>query len=265
MDGRIHFLAAIDVGCSTSVGRIRSLNEDSLLALPGLYVVADGMGGHAAGEVASQLCVQTLERALPAGQRDRDSVQTAIETANEAILTHVGGHPDDQGMGTTVTGVVLAGGGETAHWVVFNLGDSRTYQFLDGQLRQLTVDHSEVQELVQRGELTADQARVHPSRNVVTRSLGVEQLGVTDFWRIPVSAGERLVLCSDGLSDELLDEAISGILADCPSAQGAADALVDAAVVHGGRDNVTVVVIDVAGVEDAADETTTPRASGAFA
>jgi protein phosphatase len=239
-------------GSATDVGRIRTVNEDSLLAVPGLFVVADGMGGHAAGEVASQLAVAEFARlAQQPGVRPED-VAEAIGLANEHILNAGAERGDRHGMGTTLTGVGVVGAGQGEQLAVFNVGDSRVYQVTEGQLRQLTVDHSAVQELVDAGRLTAQAARSHPRRNVVTRSLGTDPAPAPDVWLVQPVAGDRFLVCSDGLTGELEDSDIAALLAGNPDPQAAADQLVRQAVAVGGHDNVTVVVLDV--VEVLADQ-----------
>jgi protein phosphatase len=164
-------------------------------------------------------------------------------------------------MGTTVAGLAVVSVGGQRHWAVFNIGDSRVYRLLDGSLNQVTVDHSEVWELVERGLITPEEAQRHPARNIVTRSLGRDPMGVVDTWVFPPYPGEVFVICSDGLSNELSRERIEQILLEHPDAEAAADALVTAAVEAGGRDNVTAIVVGLLGQEsdDDVDEDTTPR------
>ncbi|HEV2886646.1 MAG TPA: PP2C family serine/threonine-protein phosphatase [Jatrophihabitans sp.] len=232
-------------GSATDVGRVRTLNEDSLLAVPGLFVVADGMGGHAAGEVASQLAVAEFARlAEQAPMRAEDLTET-VRRANEHILSASAERDDRLGMGTTLTGVGVVGSEQGEQLAVFNVGDSRVYRFTEGKLGQLTVDHSAVQELVDAGRLTAQAARSHPRRNVVTRSLGSHPSPAPDVWLVRPVAGDRFLVCSDGLTGELEDPAIAEVLAANPDPQAAADQLVSQAVAVGGHDNVTVVVLDV--------------------
>jgi PPM family protein phosphatase len=252
-------------GSATDVGRVRTLNEDSLLAVPGLFVVADGMGGHAAGEVASQLAVtefarlaeQAPIRAEQAPIRAEDLIET-VRQANEHILAAGAERGDRQGMGTTLTGIGVVGSERGEQLAVFNVGDSRVYRFADGRLGQLTVDHSAVQELVDAGRLSAQAARSHPRRNVVTRSLGTDPGPAPDVWLVPPVAGERFVVCSDGLTGELEDADIAGLLAEHADPQAAADQLVRQAISAGGHDNVTVVVLDVVEVVSDGGRATSP-------
>jgi protein phosphatase len=162
-------------------------------------------------------------------------------------------------MGTTVAGLAVVRTGGTPHWAVFNIGDSRVYRLLDGELRQVTVDHSEVWELVQRGELTPEQAQHHPGRNIVTRILGRDPMGQLDTWVFPPYAGERFLLCSDGLSNELSREQLEQVLTSVADPQEAVEELVRLAVEAGARDNVTAIVVELPGQESDLDEDTTPR------
>ena len=239
-------------GSATDVGRVRTLNEDSMLAMPGLFVVADGMGGHAAGEVASQLAVAEFARLAEQSPIRAEDLTEAVRRANEHILIAGAERGDRHGMGTTLTGLGVVGAQRGEELAVFNVGDSRVYRFTGGQLHQVTVDHSAVQELVDAGRLTAQAARSHPRRNVVTRSLGTDPGPAPDVWLVEPVAGDRFLVCSDGLTGELEDRDIAGLLAENPDPQAAADELVRQAVAVGGHDNVTAVVLDV--VEVSADE-----------
>ena len=190
-------------GAATDVGAVRDHNEDAVLADPPVFAVADGMGGHAAGEVASALALEQLSALRGRAELGDEDVRAAIGAANEAILSWSAEHPETAGMGTTVTGACLAGADGAPHWLVFNVGDSRVYRFADGILSQVTTDHSEVQELVDAGQLTADQAEHYIRRNVVTRSLGSEPAPAADIFPLQVGAGESFLICSDGLTNEV--------------------------------------------------------------
>jgi PPM family protein phosphatase len=242
-------------GVATSTGRVRRVNEDSYLALPPLYAVADGMGGHGAGDLASALAIEALTACALLRQLSAHAVLATLDDANHTIVQR----SEADVMGTTVTGLAsieTAGGN---HLMVFNVGDSRVYRVVGGRLDQVTVDHSEVQELVLEGALTRDQARTHPRRNIVTRALGSNLVLRPDHWLLPAIAGDRYLLCSDGLFNELPDDQILTLLAT-HDPQRAAAALVAAANDAGGHDNITVVVVDVDGDDDeAADDATTPR------
>lgn len=250
------------VGAATDTGRVRTLNEDSALAEGGIFLVADGMGGHAAGEVASGIVVDTLRDLVGREDLTADDVTRQLILANQRILAAVDAHPEHKGMGTTATGLALVTAGGADHWAVFNVGDSRVYRSIEGSLTQVTVDHSEVQELVEAGVITPDEARVHPARNVVTRSLGTDYAYQSDLWVLPPYAGERFVICSDGLTNEISDERIAQLLAQHADPQDAAEELVRAAVEAGGRDNVTVVVVDLDGTVGDDLSVTSPRRAG---
>lgn len=231
---------------STSPGNVRRVNEDSYTAQPPLFAVADGMGGHGAGDLASRLAIEALGGATRMRPLTSEDVLTALDGANRAIITYEGA----RGMGTTITGLAVLETPGGDHLMVFNVGDSRVYRLSGGRLEQVTVDHSEVQELVNAGVITRDQARVHPRRNIVTRALGTNPPSRIDYWLLPATAGDRYLVCSDGLYSEVPDEHIGSLLANGGSPQSTADALVSAAEVAGGHDNITVIIVDVAGLGD---------------
>ena len=249
------------VGSATDVGRVRGHNEDNLVADGAVFAVADGMGGHAAGEVASAIVVDSLRALAGRAVLVRDDVVAALADANEQILRSVARHPEQTGMGTTAAGLAVVSAGGSAHWAVFNVGDSRVYRYVDGRLRGVTVDHSEVRELVDAGLITEAEAARHPLRNVVTRSLGADSMPAVDLWVFPPQVGERFLICSDGLNGELSDDHIAALLGEHEDPHDAAVALVDAAVDAGGRDNVSVVVVVLDGREDDGDDDvdTAPR------
>lgn len=245
-------------GASSHRGNHRLLNEDRFLADRSVFFVADGMGGHDAGEVASAAAIDALRPLGLLGIVSPDDVKECLVVAQadvRAISTDPG-----RGAGTTVSGVVVAEQDGIPYWLVVNIGDSRTYQMSHGVLEQLSVDHSEVQELIDAGLLTATQALTHPRRHVVTRALGASLPPEPDFCWIPIEARDRMLVCSDGLTGELSDERIAEILLAQPEPQAAADLLVNEAIVAGGRDNITVVIVDATGAwQDARDGSTTPR------
>jgi protein phosphatase len=259
-------MADLRWGAATHTGQVRSKNQDDLHAGDTLFVVADGMGGHQAGEVASRITVERLVDRLTSRPDDSpptvDDLVSAIAEANIEILDTATANPEQAGMGTTVTALAVLPDpdpsddgdiGETL--VLANVGDSRTYLFRNGRLRQLSVDHNYVSELVAEGYLTAAEARHHPRRNIVTRALGIESDVRVDSWRFPLVRGDRYVLCSDGLNDEVPDEEIETLVAEHEDPQAAAEALVDRANQLGGRDNITVVVVDVLDGESPPDPT----------
>ena len=242
-------------GAATDVGRIRSVNQDRVLALPDrFYAVADGMGGHRGGDTAAQIAVDTIGTAVQAAQPLRTgAVVAAIERANRLVIER--SYADDAltGMGTTVTALaVVAAADGTDLLLVTNVGDSRTYWLRGGEFEQLTEDHSVVAELIREGALRPDQAATHPTRSYVTRALGAEPTVEVDAIEIVAAAGDRFVLCSDGLSGEVTDAAIAAVLRRLEDPQEAADELVRLALGRGGRDNVSVVVVDVVDDDDAA-------------
>lgn len=234
----------------TDVGTRRDNNQDSYVVLPPIFAVADGMGGHSAGEVASAAVVRRL-----AELGGRDSVSQAdidemLGDAVDDIELDVG--ETELGAGTTVTGVCI-GTDDEPTWRVFNIGDSRVYQYFKGALSQITVDHSVVQHLIDTGSITPEEAEVHPHANVITRAVGFNEPPIPDYTSLALIPGQRLLLCSDGLTKELTEVGIQHFLASEPTAEAAARTLVREAVENMGRDNVTVVVIDVHAVGDVID------------
>ncbi len=227
-------------GSSTHTGLVRGNNEDSYLVDDEhvLFAVADGMGGHRGGEVASRTAIEALRAAVAAGR----PVQDAIERANDAVIERARGDNDLQGMGTTMTALVAAGGHRL---LIGHVGDSRAYLVHAGAMRRVTDDHSLVEELVRDGRLTPEQAESHPQRAIVTRALGVDADVDVDLYTIEVVPGDRVVLCSDGLTTMVRERDVERIARGEPDPQRAAELLVDAANSAGGEDNTSVVVIDV--------------------
>jgi len=231
-------------GASTDVGMVRQQNEDSFLAEETLFVVADGMGGHNAGEVASALAVTTLKAGARLGIDTTEDFRELVQQANSAIYTASLDDSTQSGMGTTVTALSIVEG-EEPRVLVANVGDSRAYLWRSGALSRLSVDHSYVQELVNEGIITPEAARVHPRRNIVTRALGIDRSVNVDVFTHFVRTGDRIVLCSDGLVDEVADNEIARVLGQHTDPQETAEALVMVANTNGGRDNTTVIVVDV--------------------
>lgn len=229
-------------GARTDVGYTREHNEDSLLVQPPLYVVCDGMGGHEAGEVASEIAVRELRAHAPA-EPDADALGQAVDEANLAIIRAVSEGIGREGMGTTCTAAMLDGD----HLAIAQCGDSRAYLLHNGALQQLTRDHSLVADLIERGEIQPEEARTHPWRSYITRALGLDPRIHADLYELAVDAGDRLMLCSDGLYSMVDDADICRILSRVADPQGAANALTDAALAAGGNDNVTVIVVDAVG------------------
>jgi serine/threonine protein phosphatase PrpC len=243
----------------TDTGLVREQNEDSYLAASPVFAVADGMGGHAAGDQASAAITRRLAQLPPGDFAVVESVQNALRLAG-SVIEQIGSRQNGAGAGTTATGIVLTLQSGTPYWAVFNIGDSRVYSLIEGQLSQLTVDHSAVQTMVDSGRLTAQQAENHPDRNIITRAVGFGSDPVPDLWFIPVSQGSRLLVCSDGLTKEVDFELIRMLLSEANDADDAAGLLLEAALAAGGRDNVTTVVVEVVRAPDATDsDSTLPR------
>ena len=235
----------------TDVGHRREVNQDSLVMSPPIFAVADGMGGHSAGEVASAAVVRRLAELGGTVMISESDINSALGDAVDDIELDAG--ETDLGAGTTVTGVSLGSLGQSPTWTVFNIGDSRVYQYFKGALTQLTVDHSVVQHLLDTGAISAEEAEIHPHANVITRAVGFNEQPAPDYTQLAVVAGQRLLLCSDGLTKELTEVGIQHFLATAESAEEAAQQLVQHALENAGRDNVTVVVIDVHAVGDSRD------------
>jgi protein phosphatase len=241
-------------GATTDVGLVREVNEDAYLASPPVFVVADGMGGHDGGDVASAIVVEEFGRMADDGYDPRRGMEAVSSTLDECQqrITDYGQEQIEQGQaqwyaGTTVVAAVLVEDDEGPQWLLCNLGDSRIYRLSGDRLEQVSVDHSVVQELVDAGTITSDDAATHPERHVITRALGGPEPAAADYFLLPLHSVERLLLCSDGVSGMIPDGAIAAILIDADDPRDAADRLVAAAVTAGGRDNATAVVVDVVG------------------
>jgi protein phosphatase len=254
---------SLTCGYGTDRGLRRELNEDSYIAADPVFAVADGMGGHEAGEIASGLCVRALAEMpqIATGERSITAavLQQYLVRADNSIREATGAR-----AGTTLTGAVVVEQMGMPYWLVMNIGDSRTYRLSQGRFEQISVDHSEVQELVDAGEITAQEATVHPRRHVVTRALGTGDETEADYWLLPIEEGDRVLVCSDGLTGELSDDNILRILSTVAEPQDAVDALIQAALRSGGRDNVTAIVVDARNVtNDDGAGTTAPRRGSA--
>jgi protein phosphatase len=252
-------------GSATDVGRVRSNNQDSRITTERVLAVADGMGGHRGGEVASQIALETLP--LSFTEPSLEGLEEAALVANEAVWQRAAGDPELRGMGTTLVAiapVVDDNGHETIAWV--NIGDSRLYLLRDGDLEQVSQDHSLVEEMVRDGRISPDEARDHPQRNILTRALGIDPRASVDAGSIDPYSGDRFLLCSDGLFNEVDEPRIAATLRRLDDPDEAAKELVRLALENGGRDNITVVlgdVVDDGGVSQAASETiTTGTAEG---
>ena len=247
----------ISWGARSDVGLVRTHNEDSFLLQAPLFVVSDGMGGHAAGEVASSIAIETIGQQAP-GSADDVLLGAAVESANTSVISAAEQGIGKPGMGCTATAVII----DKNHMAVAHVGDSRAYVLRQGTLVRVTHDHSYVEELVDSGQITADEARTHPSRSIITRALGSDPDMYADHFSLEVGDGDRIILCSDGLSGMIGDGQIESLAVSSATPQQAADNLVAAALTAGGADNVTVVVIDVLddGVAEAARKTLLRRA-----
>ncbi len=238
----------------TDVGRQRAVNQDCLFTsekpvgpLPNLYLVADGMGGHKAGDVASRNAIEQAVQFIRASKETDDParvMQDAISQANRAVLELAASNVDYSDMGTTFVAAVIL----DKKVMVANVGDSRMYLVGDG-IRQISRDHSLVEDMVRRGQLDRESARFHPQKNIITRALGVRSVVAADFFEEPLKPGEMLLLCTDGLTNMLDDEEIRVIISQQPDMAGKVSKLVDAANANGGRDNITVVLVDPFGEE----------------
>jgi serine/threonine protein phosphatase PrpC len=229
-------------GAASDVGRVRKINEDSFLARPPAFFVADGMGGHAHGDAASQTVSRVftahIEENLPSTP---ERILDAIHSSNDAVRELT---PAD-GFGTAISGTTLAGvavvdagDGIGIHWMAYNVGDSRIYTWDGTELHQLSVDHSAVQEMVEAGLIQPADIEKHPGRNVITRAIGADEFVDADVWMLPAAGEHTFLICSDGLTKELSDAEIAALVAG----RGAEDDLT--ALARGGRDNVTLVIVE---------------------
>ena len=232
--------ALTSFGSRTDIGCLRDHNEDSLVVTPPLFAVADGMGGHAAGEVASEIAVRVLSELAPE-HPDGEALGRAIEEANRAVIQAAREGRGRQGMGTTMTAAMLEG----ERLVIAQVGDSRAYLLHQGKLQQLTRDHSLMADMIEAGQLTPEEARTHPQRSVITRALGSDAHLHPDIYEINVETGDRLLICSDGLSGMIFDDQIENTLRRVQDPQRCASQLVNEAIAAGGHDNV--IVADVTG------------------
>lgn len=252
----------VHYGATTDVGRVRQVNEDSHLACPPVFVVADGMGGHSGGDVASRIVIEEFA-ALVDSRHDARAGAAAVAALLERAQSRINQYGIEKRLsgadrwyaGTTAVVGLLVDDDGVPKWLLANLGDSRIYRFSEGALEQVSVDHSVVQELVDAGTITADEMATHPERHVVTRALGGPDDAEADYFLLPLVAVERLMLCSDGINGMIDDTTIAAILGQVDDPRDAAGQLVAAAMEAGGRDNATAVVVDVVGLltDDAFD------------
>lgn len=244
------------IAAATDVGAQRDINQDSYATAPGLAVVADGMGGHRGGEVASAIAASQMVDNFTSP--DLDVLVAGVEVANRRILDQAAANPALHGMGTTVVALGLIEVGDGIALGAINVGDSRMYRLTGNVLEQLTEDHSLVEALVREGRISAAEAEVHPQRNIVTRALGVVDHVEVDSFRFVPKLGDRYLLCTDGLFNEVDAHSIATILATEPDAAVATGKLIDAANEGGGRDNITTVIADIVATDEAAVPTS-PR------
>ena len=240
----------IRVGAATDVGRVRQRNEDSYLTADPLFAVADGLGGHQGGDVASRLALEVVSVvASDGGPEDGipDRLRRKVQEANRTVHQRASEEPDLAGMGTTLTAVVAGRG----RLYLAHVGDSRAYLLRDGTLRALTDDHTLVQRLVDEGKLTPEEAAIHPQRSILTRALGIDEEIEVDQAIVEVKPGDRILLCSDGLTSMVEETEVERIVSEDEDPQAASDRLVAAANEAGGQDNITTVVLDVVESEPA--------------
>lgn len=240
-------------------GRVRTVNEDSSLVAPPVFLVADGMGGYARGDVASRLVAESFEPLAALSTVQPGDVEAAIADAQRRVAALASEFTSAPGSTLVAAAHVLEDG--RGYWLLANIGDSRVYSWTEGVLEQITKDHSVIQELIDAGQISRDEALAHPDRHVVTRAIGALTDSEADFALVPAVAGSRLLLCSDGLHSELSDTAILHIMSEGMAPDRTVATLVEAAVAAGGNDNVTVVVVDVVGVAPA-EENTLPAPGG---
>lgn len=236
-------------GVATDTGLVRAQNEDCVLAEPPIFAVADGMGGHVAGDIASAMTIAALRVLAGRPRVSPDEVVVTIRAANAAVLEKSAESVALRGMGTTVVGLALLDD-ETPEFLAFNVGDSRLYRFAGGELTQLSHDHSEAQELVDEGVISESEAMVSAARHVLTRAIGTETDLHIDTWPVHATAGDRFLICSDGLTGELDDEEIARAISEEAAPSEAANRLVAEALAAGGHDNVSVIVLEVVGSGD---------------
>lgn len=232
-------------GACTDKGRVRPDNQDAFLADQTVFVVADGMGGHSNGSLAARFAVESMSPLVGIPAVTAAEVRDCLVAANDRISAI---DPASRApAGTTFTGAFATAQHGEPHWLIVNVGDSRTYLLRDGEFTQVTVDHSEVQELMDAGLITAAEAVDHPRRNIITRALGLGGSSRADLWMLPMAPGDRVLVCSDGVTKELPDAQLQQFLAAPDSAEVIAEGVVSAALVAGGNDNATAVVVTVAG------------------
>ncbi|MFS3129484.1 PP2C family protein-serine/threonine phosphatase [Nocardioides sp. Bht2] len=248
----------LNCGAATHVGWVRSTNQDAYLAAAPVFVVADGMGGHQGGEVASAIVIEEFARLVQAGFEPREAigaVARALALSQDRIAQHVAEHQRDGAVsyyaGTTVAAALVCADEEGPKWLLVNLGDSRIYKVHQDRVEQVSVDHSVVQELVDSGTITSTAAASHPERHVITRALSAAGRTDPDYFVLPLASAQRLLICSDGVSGMVAPDVLASVLIDVADPRDAADAVVAAALSGGGEDNATAIVVDVVGWSEA--------------
>jgi len=224
----------------SDTGRVRTHNEDTVLLSPPVFAVADGLGGHHAGEIASLVAIETLAEHAPS-RLDAKALGRAVRAANRAVLQAAADGQGHSSMGTTLTAAMVDG----TSIVVAHVGDSRAYLFHANRLEQITNDHSMIADMLRQGSITVEESRVHPNRSIITRALGSDPNMRTDIYEVDAEPGDRLLLCTDGLTGMLSDAKIADALSAYGDADSAARALIDAANAAGGHDNISVVIVDI--------------------
>ncbi len=236
--------------CKTDKGKVRKSNEDAVLCMDslGFYMVADGVGGHNSGELASSLAVDLMKEFLlshPPERVEEDSLDDffagGLQWINEEIYRKASSEEKNEGMATTAVLLLLRG----QKAFIANIGDSRVYLFREGQLRRITEDHTYVNELLKKGCISKTEAEVHPKRNMITRALGSEEKIVPDFYRFDVTIGDRILLCTDGLYNEVDEEDIRGLIHEEADQEKLISALIERACDNGGRDNISVICVEI--------------------
>lgn len=236
----------------TDVGVKRKMNQDYVFceenavgSFPNLFIVADGIGGHKAGDYASKTCVETVVNTIRncSLRTPISTMEKAIHDANRKLLEDAAGNQDLEGMGTTFVAAMIS---EDKLLYVANIGDSRLYIITGSQIKQITEDHSLVEEMIRNGELSRKDARFHPNKNIITRALGTAKEVVADYFEVPLVEGDVVLLCSDGLCDMMEDEDIMYIVRNCQKDIGAAaHQLIERANENGGKDNISIILIEI--------------------
>ena len=247
------------VGAQTDVGLVREHNEDNFFVGHQIWAVADGMGGQAAGDMASTIVSEQLRVRDSAGPLAPDEMRTIIAAINRTLIDYARVNPTAAGLGSTLTGIASVELDDVAHWSIFNVGDSRVYRFAEGRMTRQTVDHNEAEELIEAGVLDPDDALVDPSRFVLTRALGTSPPPQPDIFLMPQSPDETFLICSDGLTSEVKESVIADVLRKYPDPKKAAARLINLTLKAGAHDNVTVIVIVIKGKDATEDSTTLPR------